>query len=68
MLFAATWIDLKNTILSEVSQIKKRQILHDITYMWNLIIIQIKLHTKQNQTHRHRKQSYNYQRRKCGEG
>ena len=29
--FTATWIDLENIILSEV-----RQILYDITYMWNL--------------------------------
>ena len=31
--FAATWMNLENIILSEVSQ---RQILYDITYMWNL--------------------------------
>ena len=31
--FAATWMDLGIIILSEVSQ---RQILYDITYMWNL--------------------------------
>ena len=29
--FATTWMDLENIILSEV-----RQILYDITYMWNL--------------------------------
>ena len=34
MLFAATWMDLEIIILSEVSQ---RQILYNITYMWNLI-------------------------------
>ena len=33
MAFAATWMDLEITILSEVSQ---RQISYDITYMWNL--------------------------------
>ena len=31
--FAATWMNLQNIILSELSQ---RQILYDITYMWNL--------------------------------
>ena len=30
---AVTWMDLEIIILSEVSQ---RQILYDITYMWNL--------------------------------
>ena len=35
MSFAATWIDLEIIILSETSQ-TERQILHEITYMWNL--------------------------------
>ena len=33
--FAATWMDLENIILSEVSQTEK-DILYDIIYMWNL--------------------------------
>ena len=33
MPFAATWMDLKIIILSEIRQ---RQIPYDITYMWNL--------------------------------
>ena len=33
MSFAATWMDLEITKLSEVSQ---RQISYDIAYMWNL--------------------------------
>ena len=33
MPFAATWMDLETIILSEV---RKRQISHDITYTWNL--------------------------------
>ena len=33
MPFATTWIDLKNNILSEVSQ---RQVLYDIIYIWSL--------------------------------
>ena len=32
---AATWIDLESIKLSETSQ-RERQILYDITYMWNL--------------------------------
>ena len=33
MLFAATWMDLEIFLLSEVRRIEKS---HDITYMWNL--------------------------------
>ena len=33
LLFATTWMDLDGIMLSEISQ---RQILYDITYMWNL--------------------------------
>ena len=33
--FAATWIQLENIMLSEVSQTEK-ELLYDITYMWNL--------------------------------
>ena len=33
MPLAATWVDLEIMILSEISQ---RQILYDVTYMWNL--------------------------------
>ena len=32
--FATVWLDLENIVLSEISQ--ERQILHVITYMWNL--------------------------------
>ena len=31
--FAATWMDLEDIMLSEISETK--QILYDITYMWN---------------------------------
>ena len=62
MSFAATWMDLETTILSEVSQIKT-----NIIYMFYLKnMIQINLFTKQQQTHRHSKQAY--QRRERGEG
>ena len=33
---AATWMDLKIIILSEVKSDRERQISYDITYMWNL--------------------------------
>ena len=35
-LFAVTWMDLENIMLTEVSQTEKRQILYDITYISNL--------------------------------
>ena len=33
---AAVWMELKITILSEVSQTGKTKYPHDITYTWNL--------------------------------
>ena len=48
---------------------RQRQISYDITYMWNLKkMIQMNLFIKQKQTHRHRKQTYGYQRGKQEEG
>ena len=44
---------------------RERQILYDITYMWNLKIIQMNLYTKQTDS-QHRKQTYGYQRVKGG--
>ena len=35
---------------------RERQILYDITYIWNLKIVQMDLFTKLKQTHRHSKQ------------
>ena len=35
LLFVATWMNLESIMLSETSQ-RKKQILYDITYMWNL--------------------------------
>ena len=61
LLFVATWMALENIMLSEISQIE-RQGLCNITYMWTRKIIQMNLYTKQKQTHRHRKQTYVYQR------
>ena len=51
MPFAATWIDLKIIILSEVSQTKT----NDITYMWNL-----KVYKFTKQMYRCGKQTYEY--------
>ena len=39
--FAATWMDLESIILSKESQRKT----YDITYTWNLKIIQMNLYT-----------------------
>ena len=45
------------------------KISYDITYMWNLKnMIQMNLFTKQKQTHKHRQQTYGYQRGKQGAG
>ena len=49
---------LESIMLSEMSD-RERQILCDITYMWNLKI-KLNLYIKQKQTHRHRKQTYGY--------
>ena len=51
MPFAVAWIDLETVILSEVGQ---RQISYDTVHMQNLLkkMIQMKLVTKQKQTHR----------------
>ena len=45
MPFAATQMDLEIVILNEVSQIS-----YDITYMWNLNMMEMNLFTKQKQT------------------
>ena len=48
---------------------KERQILYDITYMWNLKkMVQMNLFTKDKQSHRCRKQIYGYQGGKGREG
>ena len=57
MSFAETWMDLDIITLSEVSH-RKTNAFH-ITCMWNLRKM-LQTHLKQKQTHRHRKQSYDY--------
>jgi len=59
MPFAATEMNLEIIILSEV--IEKDKKIYDIIYMRNQ---KINLLTRQKQIHRHRKQSYVYQRGK----
>ena len=63
-LSAATWMDIENIILSEVSQKEE-----DKYRMISLITWNLKYNTNEfmKQTHRHRKQIYGYQRKKVVE-
>ena len=54
---------LELIILNKVSMTNKDKY-HDITYMYDSKMIQMNLFAKQKQTHRHRKQTYGYQRGK----
>ena len=64
MPFAAIWTDLEIIIISEVSQ-KEKDKYHMISLIYGIYnMIQVNLSTKQKQTHRHRKQTYGYQRGK----
>ena len=54
--FVATWMDLEGIMLSEISQ---REILYDITYIWDLKITN-KLVNKTKKKHRYRKQTSGY--------
>ena len=58
MPFAATQMDLKITILSEVTQTEKNK--YHITSMWNLI--KINLFTQQKPTQNISKSNYDYER------
>ena len=64
--FVATWMDLENIILTEVSHIEKDK--YSMTSFTCGIenMIRMNLYTKQKQTHRYRKQAYGYQREKGG--
>ena len=60
--FAETWMALEVVILSEVSQRKTSVIWYHLHIESKKKMIQMNLFTKQKQTHRHRKQTYSYQR------
>jgi len=68
MPFAATWKDLEVIILSTVySKLdRERQTYH--SYVESKKMIQMNLFTKEKQTHKHRKQTYGYQRGKVRGG
>ena len=61
MSFAATWKDPEFIIESEVRQRKTKMIWYHF-YVEFLKLIQMNLFTRQKKTHRHRKQTYGYQR------
>ena len=63
MPFTNTWMDLEIIILNEISQ-KEKDKYHMISLICGIKKIQMNLFTKQKQTHRHRKQTYGYQRGK----
>ena len=64
MPFAATWMDPEIIILSEVSQVEKDKYNMISLYVESKKMIQMNFFIKQKQTHRHRKQTYGYQRGK----
>ena len=47
---------------------RERQILYDIAHMWNLKKWYRWTYLQNRKTHRHRKQTYGYQKGKGGEG
>ena len=57
-------MDLKGIMLSEISHTEEDKYCYDITYVESKKITQVNLFTKQKQTHRHRKQTYGYERGK----
>ena len=59
------WLDQENIMLSEMSD-RERQILFDITYMWNIKIMQINVYAKQ--THIYKEQLMVTKRRGKAEG
>ena len=59
--FATAWMELESITLSEISQVVKRQIPHDLTYKWNLNNKTNK-QAKYNQRHGNKEQSDSNQR------
>ena len=58
--YAATWMNLEMVVISEVNH-KKTNIIYHL-YADSKEMIQMNLFTKQRQIHRHRIQTYSYQR------
>ena len=69
MPFSALWMDLENTIVSEMytvfSEMSEKDI-YDITYVWNPKNNTNEYIYKTEQTQKHIKQTYGYQRGKRG--
>ena len=59
LLFGTTWMELEGIMLNEI---RERQILNDLTQMWNL------KQTNKNQAHKYKEQICGYQRRGQGVG
>ena len=62
MPFAATWMDLENIILSEINQRKTNTRSYHL-YVESKKITKVNVHTKQKQTHGHRKYSWRGKRK-----
>ena len=67
MPFATPWMDLEGIILNEITETVTDKY-HDTIYMWDLSYNTNELTYKTESVHRHRKQTYGYQRGKGGEG
>ena len=61
MPFTATWIQLESLILSEVKSERERQILYDITYMWNIKYVANDPTSKKQTDHGHGEQTCDFQ-------
>ena len=57
MPFAATQTELETLILNEIKSEKEKQIPYDITYIQNLIMVQMNLSTEKKQTLGHGEQT-----------
>jgi len=67
MPFATPRMDLEGIMLSETTETVTDKY-RDTIYMWHLIYNTNELTYKTESVHRHRKQTYGYQRGKGGEG
>ena len=53
--FAAAWMDLKNTMLHELSPTEKDRNCMIIIYMRNPKLVEMNVYARQKQTHRYKK-------------